>query len=163
MIKQLVPEKVCLSCRGCCRFSEPASLWSPTLLSEEIQELVSRKVPPLLISQDKKIRLLDGKGEGEYVCPFLETSENTCKIYAFRPLECQLYPFLLNRKDGSIYLALDPQCPYASEHLQSDTLKKYARYLSKTLTSSLCIWSIRRNPHILQTYPGVLDLLKIEV
>jgi len=162
MIRQFVPEKVCLSCRGCCRFSEPASLWSPTLLSEEIQELISRKIPPLLISQEKKLRLLGGEGKEKYVCPFLEASENTCKIYAFRPLECQLYPFLLNRKHDGIYLALDPQCPYASEHLRSKDLKEYVRYLSEALNSSPYIGSIRRNPHILQTYPGVLDLLKIE-
>ncbi|MDD5254539.1 MAG: YkgJ family cysteine cluster protein [Candidatus Omnitrophica bacterium] len=163
MIRQLVPESVCLACRGCCRFGEPDSCWSPALLSEEVEMLVRKNIPPLLITKEKRVRLLPASQEALYLCPFLEGAKNACKIYAFRPFECQLYPFLLNRAGKDVYLALDTQCPYAEEHAHDAALREYARALAGLLMQAPLIGSLRTNLHLIQAYPGVLDLHQLKI
>ncbi|MFA4842742.1 MAG: YkgJ family cysteine cluster protein, partial [Candidatus Omnitrophota bacterium] len=101
MIKQIIPQEVCLKCQGCCRFSEKDSVWSPSLLDEEAESL-----------GQKKILLIASAAGNVFFCSFFEPEKNACKIYSRRPFECQLYPFLLKRKDKKTFLAVDPKCPF---------------------------------------------------
>jgi len=41
-------------------------------------------------------------------CVFLKWGR--CSIYERRPLECQLYPWLINYEDGVLSLRIDPRC-----------------------------------------------------
>lgn len=89
MIKQFIPQEVCLKCQGCCRFKEQGSVWAPCLLDEEILDLLDKKIPPASISLDKRLVPVPAPKEQDYICPFFDTEENKCKIYEFRPLEIQ--------------------------------------------------------------------------
>ncbi len=144
MIKQFVPSSVCLECSGCCRFSQRESVWNPQALAKEAKALglKSEKIP-LKFSQSENI----------FFCVFFQPPDHHCAVYKKRPAECQLYPFLINRKSGKTYLAVDLNCPYARRELDSPAFRKYVAYLGKLLI---------KNHLISQEYPGVVNLLEIK-
>jgi len=161
MIKQVTTRNYCLNCNDCCRFSEQDSVWLPCLLNEEMQELLKKNFPPSLISQEKKIRSLPNPKQNNFICSFFQPKDNKCAIYAFRPFECQLYPFLINRKDDKVFLALDSRCPFVKENLESQEFKEYIRYLTGFLNSPVRIKALKSNPQIIQIYEGVLNLAEL--
>jgi len=163
VIKQIVPQEVCLKCQGCCRFSEQDSVWLPHLLGEEMQELLKKNFPPSLISQDKNIRSLPNPTQNNFICSFLQPKDNKCKIYAFRPFECRLYPFLINRKGDKVFLALDSRCPFVKENLESQEFKEYIRYLTAFFNSPHAIAILKNNPKIIQIYEDVLNLAELNL
>jgi uncharacterized protein len=163
MIKQVVPQEYCLKCQGCCRFKRMDSVWSPCLMDEEIQDLMDNKIPPASISADKKLLLIPHpQGEG-FICPFLEITDNKCKIYGLRPFECQLYPFLINFRGGEVILTLDLNCPYVSERLTSPEFKKYTEDLITFLNSPPQLEILKENPQIIQAYEEVMDIIELEL
>jgi len=162
VIRQIIPEEFCLKCKGCCRFKEMDSVWTPCLLDEEIQELLDEKIPPACISSNKRLLPVPNPQGDGFVCPFLETKDNKCKIYGFRPFECRLYPFLINLRGGKAILTLDLNCPYVAEHLNSAEFKKYTAYLISFLNSPGQLELLKDNPHILQAYEEVLDIIELE-
>ncbi len=163
MIKQIIPQEVCLKCRGCCRFKKADSAWSPCLLDEEIQDLLDKKIPPACISSAKKLLPVPDPGETGFICPFLDVKENKCKIYAFRPLECQLYPFLISLRKKKVILTLDLNCPYVSRNLKSAKFKKYTEDLISFLNSPAQLRLLKENPQIIQAYEEVLDIIELEL
>jgi len=163
MIKQVVPQEVCLECQGCCRFSEQDSVWLPCLLNEEMQELLKKDFLPSLISCDKKIRSLPNLAQNNFVCSFSQPKDNKCAIYAFRPFECQLYPFVINRKADKVFLALDLRCPFIKENLESQEFKEYIRYLTSFFNSPRTIEILKSNPQIIQIYEDVLNLTELNL
>lgn len=163
MIKQFVPQEFCLKCRGCCRFKEASSVWSPCLLDEEIQDLLDKNVSAASISADRRIQPIpDSKQEG-FICPFLNTEDNKCKIYDFRPLECQLYPFLITMRDKRVLLTVDLNCPYVSENLNNSEFKDYTEYLAAFLNSAKLKKTLKDNPKLIQAYEDVLDIIELKI
>jgi Fe-S-cluster containining protein len=163
MIKQFVPQEFCLKCKGCCRFKDMDSVWAPCLLEEEIQGLLDKKIPPAAISSERRLLPVPQPGAGGYVCPFLNIADNKCKIYGFRPFECQLYPFLINLRNKRVLLTLDLNCPYIKENLKSEELKAYTEYLATFLNSPQKKKLLKDNPHVLQAYEEVLDLIELDI
>lgn len=162
-MKQIIPQEVCLGCRGCCRFKQIDSAWSPCLLDEEIQDLLDKKIPPAFISSGKKLLPIPHpQGEG-FICPFLDVKDNKCKVYSFRPFECRLYPFLINLRKGKVILTLDLNCPYVQEHLKTNEFKKYTAYLIAFLNSPAQAKLLKENPQIIQAYEEVLDIIELEL
>jgi uncharacterized protein len=139
------------------------SAWSPCLLDEEIQDMLDKKIPPACISAGKKLLLIpDPRGEG-FICPFLEVKDNKCKVYGFRPFECQLYPFLINLRGGKVILTLDLNCPYVSEHLKSAVFKKYTEDIITFLNSPAQLEILKENRQVIQAYEEVLDIIELEL
>ena len=52
-------------------------------------------------------------GEG-YLCPAFDPETFHCRIYEVRPLDCQIYPFVLmwNQQHQTIILGWDTKCPF---------------------------------------------------
>jgi len=174
MIKQFVPSDYCLNkCRMCCRFSQQESVWSPCLLDEEIEELPKHNIHPSVISPSKKIRLAPFPEKTDtnlpshigpiFVCPFLNVQNNKCEIYVLRPFECQLYPFLINKRDKKVFLSVDLGCPYIKENMQSLEVKDYTQRLFEFLNQAAHLDSIRKNPQIIQAYEDALDLKELNI
>jgi hypothetical protein len=163
MIRQFVSQEVCLKCQGCCRFKQEDSVWSPILFNEEIELLLKEGLSPALISPHKKIRVASFSKEDIFICSLFNTEENKCKIYNFRPLECQLYPFVINRKNDKIFLSLDSQCSPAAGKQETRELKEYAQYLAGLLNSPRYAEILKNNFQIIQTYPDVLDLCALQI
>ncbi|MFA4984784.1 MAG: YkgJ family cysteine cluster protein [Candidatus Omnitrophota bacterium] len=151
MIRQFVPGEVCLKCKGCCRFSEEDSIWLPALLDSESH----------LAAGAKKVNSIPWQGEG-FICSFLSADDNECKIYPSRPFECQLYPFLINRKGKDLFLSVDLNCPFAAQHIGQPQFRAYQDYLKSFLAASGQA-QITGNPLLFESYEGVRDLFRIEI
>lgn len=149
-LKQFVSSDYCLKCDNCCRFSQQDTIWLPRLLNEEKEKL------------DKKIRLLSNPKHGNFICACFNIQDNKCKIYSFRPFECQIYPFLINRKEENIFLAVDLRCPFIRENLKSEKFKEYISYLAKFLNNPSVPNMLRSNPQIIQTYTEVINLAELK-
>lgn len=164
MIKQFVPQEFCLKCRGCCRFKEANSVWSPCLLDEELQELVDKPgIPAASISIDRRIQPVANPRGEDFICPFLETLDNKCKIYIIRPFECQLYPFLINFRKGKVLLTVDLNCPYVYEQINSQQAKEYIAYLTEYLNSGPQRTMLKDNPQIIQAYEEVREVAELSL
>ena len=164
MIKQFVPEEFCLKCRGCCRFKEANSVWSPCLLQEEIQDLLDKKgIPIASISIDRRIQPIANPRGADFICPFLENSNNQCRIYNLRPFECQLYPFLINLRKGKVLLTVDLNCPYLYERINSREAKDYITYLAGYLNSASMLEILKDNPQIIQAYEEVRAVAELSL
>ena len=163
MIEQFVPEEFCLKCFGCCRFSEANSVWLPCLLEEEILELIDRKdLPAISLSLDKRIMPVALHGNDSFICPLLNSADNKCKIYATRPFECQLYPFLLSLRNKKVLLTVDLNCPYVKDKINSAEFKEYAQYLTDFFNSPKQLKVLKDNPQIIQAYAEVLDVVELK-
>jgi len=164
VIRQFVPSEVCLKCRGCCRFKEEDSAWSPCLLEEEVQGLLDKKIPSASIDIHKRIHpIANPQGGSNFVCPFLSIGDNKCKIYGFRPFECQLYPFLINLRGRKVLLTVDLNCPYIRENIKSKEFREYLNYLAAFLNSPKQLKILKENPQILQAYEEVTDSVDLSV
>jgi Fe-S-cluster containining protein len=158
MIQQFVAQEFCLKCKGCCRFSQSDSAWTPFVLQQELDALVDQGAPPALFSQKSKIQPEPHAQEEGYVCPFLQSLSNACMIYDQRPLECQLYPLLITKKDEKIFLAVDLHCPFIQERRHTPEFSTYVRLALDVLRTPIFQKTIRDNPGLAQEYPDALIL-----
>ncbi|MFY9402550.1 MAG: YkgJ family cysteine cluster protein [Candidatus Omnitrophota bacterium] len=163
MIKQFVPSQACLKCRGCCRFKEEDSVWSPCLLDEEVLNLAGKEgIPAASLSLGNRLKLVPELESGGFLCPFLEAKSNKCRIYDIRPFECRLYPFLLSMRNKKVLLTIDLNCPYVKEKINTEELKEYTKYLVEYLNSPKQVKMLQDNPQILTAYEDVLALIELE-
>ena len=159
MIKQFIPQEFCLKCHGCCRFAKINSPWTPLFLKEEAGALAAEKLLDETMASAGKIPLISNTGkEGGFICSFLNTGFNQCRIYRMRPFECQLYPFLLNRQGSKVFLAGDFNCPFLKENSNTPAFKEYASFLTTYLNSPYYRKILNDNPKLLQAYNGVVNL-----
>lgn len=163
MIKQFVTQKACLECLGCCRFSESDSVWSPCILKEEINSLAKKGLPPALITLTQRIRLLPFEQEEIFFCSLFNPESNKCQIYSFRPFECQLYPFLVNRRGGTLFLAVDPACPFIENKLNTQEFENYVQYLTGFLITPRMRRMLKNNLSVFQAYTDVRDLCRLSL
>ncbi|MDD5565943.1 MAG: YkgJ family cysteine cluster protein [Candidatus Omnitrophica bacterium] len=152
MIKQFVPQKICLSCQGCCRFAEAKSVWSVRLLKEEKKRL-------RLAAYD--LPLIPASAHQPYVCVFFMPCKNKCLEYATRPFECRLYPFLLNRFGNKVVLAVDTHCPFVQKTIHSKKFSSYAAYLAKLFLTGPYLALLKDNVHIAGCYPDAVNLKEL--
>jgi Fe-S-cluster containining protein len=96
--KQPVKSDFCIKCFGCCRFREENSIWKPNGV--------------ILVKQ-----------EDYFICPHLNLKSNLCEIYTSRPFDCEIYPFLLHRQDGKLFLALHNQCVFIENEADTEEFK----------------------------------------
>lgn len=163
LIKQFVPQEFCLKCFGCCRFAQADSVWPPCLLDEEMLELADREgIPAISLSLGKRIIPVPLKDKEGFICPLLNIENNKCKIYYFRPFECQLYPFLISVRDKKILLTIDLNCPYIKEKINSKEFKEYTEYLVNFLNSAKQLKILKDNPQVLQAYEEALDVMELK-
>ena len=78
-----------------------------------------------------------------------------------RPFECQLYPFLLNLRGKKIILTVDLNCPYVKEKMNTPEFKEYVSYLTAFLNSPEQLEILKDNPHILQAYEDVREIVEL--
>ena len=125
-------------------------------MDEELQELLDKPgIPAASISIDRRIQPIANPQGADFICPFLETRDNKCKIYSTRPFECQLYPFLINLRKDKVLLTVDLNCPYVYEKINSQEAKEYIVYLTGYLNSTPLLSMLKDNPQIIQAYEEV--------
>jgi Fe-S-cluster containining protein len=158
-VKQFVPEKECLSCDGCCRYSQKRTVWSPLFLFDEIVELTTKNIVPCSLfthadarcGEAARINLVEASGQ--FICPCFDPGSNKCKIYAYRPFDCSFYPFLLARAPDQAYLAVDENCPYMKKTGPTKSMMDHVQYLVEFFSSGDIIKIVKDDPKIVQEYP----------
>lgn len=153
-VQQIIPEGFCLSCQGCCRFADAKTPWAVHLSREEQQELGI---------QDAVLPSAADPVTGQYVCSYFAAGQARCTIYYKRPLECRLYPFVVNRQGGSVFLALDLNCPYAKAQYETQAMRDFISRLAAICNSSLFVQALKENPWLIQQYPDVLNISAITI
>lgn len=159
-LKQLVPESICLACDGCCRFGTKDSSWAPVFSYGEIVELTGRNIVPSClfsragITLGRATRITLVEKEGIHFCPCFDREglSGICKIYAHRPLDCQIYPFLLARKGRLVFLAADLKCPFVKQHITGEEARSYIQYLLEYFAQGEARDLLRDNPELIQEY-----------
>jgi Fe-S-cluster containining protein len=149
-IKQIIPEGYCLNCQGCCRFTDAESCWPPGILKEEqpILDLAAGKVA------------LNKKADG-FICCFFDDKANTCKVYLKRPFECRLYPFIINKQENRMFLAIDLSCGFAHENKDSSLMQEHIGYMKAVSKTVVFLDLINKNPQIAQEYPGASNIIEL--
>lgn len=152
--QQFVPSKVCLTCDGCCRFKEADSAWRPKVTKQDISEIRREGLAEKIFRQALKPdgRLATRCHLGENLCSFFNALDHTCGIYSARPFECQLYPFLLNRKSGRIVLSVHLLCPYIQETKPTQIYQEYVEYLRGYFARPEVLNVLRADPAIADDY-----------
>lgn len=163
MTGQFIPNEFCLTCRGCCRFAEYNSVWAPAVSKEEKNALLTAGACATSFALHNRIKLIPGGVENNFICSFLEAKENKCRVYAHRPLECRLYPFLLNADDKRIFLAADKRCPYVLAHKGSPEFKSCAKKISRFFKSKDGQDILKKNPHFIQEYLSAENIEEIKI
>ena len=136
-----VPSSFCCDeCRGCCKFME--SYWLPHVLVAEAELVGHRSIG------------LAHTGTA-MTCQFLETGRHHCRIYARRPFECRLYPFLLTRRQDTLDLVAHQGCPFVTRELGTPKFKEYCQYLTGLFTGSAVRALLRQEADRFHTYPDV--------
>ena len=131
-------------------------------MDEEIQGLLDKKnIPAASISIDRRIQPIANPNGTDFICPFLSSLDNKCRIYDMRPFECQLYPFLINLRKDRVLLTVDLNCPYVCSKINSQEARDYISYLSDYLNSSKQLEMLEDNPQIIQVYEEVREVAEL--
>ena len=140
-IRQIVPNRLCLSCDICCRFLDKNALLRPVFLPHEI-------TPGIKPRLDKYCRVKLKPHQGMYACSFFNAKDNKCAIYSKRPLDCRLYPFaiMFDEKREKIILGIDKKCPFSANPENEDSIKNHFHYLVDLLEKKETAALIAKNP-----------------
>lgn len=154
---QLVPQEICLSCQGCCRFKDAQSVWRPKVAPAEIEGNEHKNDLTWALGQDGYIKTV--KVEGQNRCAFLNLGNNKCGVYSGRPFECRLYPFLLTRskENGRISVSVHLSCSYVQESRYSSEFEKYVGVLKVYLADEKRARFLSNNPALIGDYSGYCD------
>lgn len=160
LMKQFVPSRVCLACDGCCRFSEEKSFWRPKITLEEKGQVagldsIEAVFPDGTVDDSGHITTIPGVYT--YVCTFFNVEDHACGIYNRRPFDCKLYPFVLVKTKGRVFLGVHRNCPYVQEHIESEDYKKYVAYLRKFLAQDNVMNFLQKNHRIIGEYLGCIE------
>ena len=153
-IPQFVPQQVCLSCDGCCRFKEQNSSWRPKVAKEEIDQIALGLADKIFSKKftDAQGHIRAVQNGGVCRCTFFNTQYNTCGIYSYRPFECQLYPFLLARKGEEIFISVHLNCPFIQENKGKDAFQRFTGALRNYFGSDDTKNFLKRNPLLAADY-----------
>src|ERR1043165_6688290 len=97
ILPQFVPSSACFTCEVCCRFPDPDSELRPYFTGEEIVRALAHGLDAAAFPDagGTQVALVpDARGEG-FRCPAFDRATGACRIYEYRPLDCQLYPLAL--------------------------------------------------------------------
>ena len=128
-LRQLMSEKFCLACKGCCRFKESHSSWRPKVYASEDKIFKHEAFEKNFL--DCQGHVATRVSAEEHVCLFLDSLTNECQVYQARPFECALYPFILVKSQEGLFLAVHLACPFIQENQSSELVEKHSSYLKK--------------------------------
>jgi Fe-S-cluster containining protein len=154
-LPQIVSQKICLSCQGCCRFKDARSVWRPKVAPAEIKANEHKEDFTGALGEDGYIKTVQEQGQNR--CAFLNLGANTCGIYTGRPFECRLYPFLLTQENGRVAVSVHLSCPYVQEFRCSPEFEKYVGVLKAHLSGEARARFLQRNPALAGDYSAYRD------
>lgn len=159
---QWVPEKVCLACDVCCRFTDVDSFWRPKVAKgEPIEEYFTKEgsaVKELFFSPCGRLKAV--KDEDTCPCVFFQRESNECKVYMQRPLECRIYPFLLLKKSKGVAVGVHLACPYVTEKYGTEEFDESVKEVQRFLHAPEMHFFITENTCLAGEYLGYEDQIQ---
>ena len=155
-VPQIVPSQVCLSCEVCCRFPDRDSSFRPFFTESEIQQAIALGIDASHFSNSQGSQVepvTNPVGEG-YLCPAFDPETSHCRIYEVRPLDCQIYPFVVMWDEGqqTVSLGWDTKCPFMCDQ------SSLAEVNTNNLTTATPSYSLPDNlDHFAQTMAERLE------
>ncbi|MBF0511687.1 MAG: YkgJ family cysteine cluster protein [Candidatus Omnitrophica bacterium] len=125
--KQFVTSSGCLQCKGCCRYHEADSAFRPRVGQVDKDRLAEVFNESLVLDTQSYVTTTP-LGQG-HLCRFLHHKDSTCGIYAQRPFECVLYPFILSKTVDALKLYVHLGCPFVQDHMAAQVFDEYKAYL----------------------------------
>ena len=157
-LKQFVPSEVCLKCKGCCRYKEADSAWRPKLGKDDQASLADLITLGNVLDDQAYVKTIQTCGE--HFCQFLKGDDNTCGIYAKRPFECSLYPFILSKTPDLVRVYVHLSCPYVQDHLSRAHYVAHVEYLKEFFRQEEVRAFLSRNKEMFHDYSAyALELL----
>lgn len=126
-LKQFVPSEVCLQCDGCCRYKEAQSIWRPKLGQNDQHKLGTLITAGDVLDKEGYINTI--QAPGGHLCRFFNSMDHHCNVYAKRPLECSLYPFILSQTPDAFKLYVHLSCPFVQDHQAGAHFDGFVDYL----------------------------------
>lgn len=162
-LPQLVPSAVCLHCDVCCRFPERDSFLRPYFTDEEIHRAVGKGIAASYFPQPDggQIDVVPNPAGEGCLCPAFDPTTSQCRIYDVRPLDCQIYPFVImwNQDGSEVVLGWDSKCPFLApqegERLfgpLKDDAAHYAQQMINFLQSEKTLEVFARHPQLITRY-----------
>jgi Fe-S-cluster containining protein len=143
----------CFSCRGCCVFHAADSPWRPYFSEPEIERSIAAGISADAFPERQGGRIRTVPMGDRVRCPALDPATHACTIYPIRPLDCQLYPFVLiwdaDRKQVS--LGLHEACPFAQETDGRTQLAEQVKTLVHLFQTDQMIKTVLANPDCIMT------------
>ncbi|HLD88595.1 MAG TPA: YkgJ family cysteine cluster protein [Candidatus Nanoarchaeia archaeon] len=149
-MKNITEYSDCRKCSECCKFRKDEIYFAPVFANEEFDKLGSDSEKVFFEQRGtaKQVRLAKLNDEF-YVCPFYNSEKELCSIYQKRPFDCRIYPFLVAKKNGKIYLtAFRDACP-SLEKKSEDEIVNYAENLKNWLQEEKQLRFFERNPDVI--------------
>lgn len=153
-LKQIIPQEYCLKCEGCCHFIDEKSQWIPQITDSEALEAVKKGVPAGVFSKTDKNNhhLAVIKKNDATICDFLSLETNKCQVYSARPFDCQIYPFILDKRAGKIVLGLHLLCPFVKENFRKKEFQEYLKYFKEFINKKATLYFIKKNAFLVGHY-----------
>ncbi len=148
-LKQFVPSAVCLACDGCCRFKSADSAWRPRLGALEKAEMANAAAGQF-VDDNNYIKTIEDCGN--QLCRFFNKTDSTCQVYAKRPFECALYPFILSQSAQGVAVYVHLACPYVQDMQADPALQAYVDYLRQFFNAPATVEFLKRNSSLLHDY-----------
>ncbi len=161
-VPQFVPQKVCVSCDGCCRFKDEQSLWRPKISADEIDS--DLKLTDKIFAKDKLDTLKQLKAvveKGVCRCVHFDLQANLCKIYEDHPFDCALYPFLLMRQEKEVFVGVHLNCPFIQNEYGRDAFEAFVLTLRGYFSQENIHKFLQRNLHLATDYHGFEDEIAV--
>ncbi len=147
MLPSLPGSEICFDCRGCCIFSDAHSHWIPYFSSDEIEQAIVAGLSSDAFLGREGGRIIPTPLGDAVRCPALDPITPACTIYDLRPLDCQLYPFILmwDTTRENVFLALHEACPFVERDRLPPALIKRGVELTDLLQSPPMIETLSKN------------------
>jgi len=163
-LAQFVPSHVCLACDGCCRFKDEDSSWRPKVTNDERTIMLKEGLAEKIFAResldgDHRIKTL-GCHDGGHQCRFFSPEGNACTIYAYRPFECRLYPFILRQEGRATVLAVHLNCPHVQHTRDADGFAPYVQYLKDFFRQPEVTAFLRNNKVLIDAYSAYQEELE---
>lgn len=137
----------CLACQGCCRFQSAESPWRPRVSAQEIRAMCARVSEetqyPISPADFDAGHVRAREHNGQAQCVFLNPTDNKCRIYENRPMECQFYPFLFLKKEGRVWVGVHLSCPAVQEKCHTPFFTNYLSGLKIYFQSQEAVDSLK--------------------
>jgi len=156
----------CLRCDVCCRFPEPTSALAPFFGNMEIDAATGAGVSPGAFLPGEygpgHAVMLQEQGSA-FACPAFRETTNDCAIYAARPLDCRLYPFMLmfSPRGDRVLLGVDQHCAAVCAQQTQPAFASCAGELAEALDGTLLQEIVQRRGMVTSWKDHILPVTEL--